>query len=165
MFEDQSEMKQLDNGWKIILLLWSAMLGSLGIYLIVCVAFGNKFQTGVDPNFSLETLRNVFLGVSILTLFTVLYLRKFMIRAGSSTLRSSHTSSVQHPAIGKYTSVILITSALLELIGLFGVVLYFLTQDNSSLYLFLTISAAGMIYFRPRKDEFSSLVATTKVEE
>ena len=132
--------------------------------LIVCIVFGNQFQVGASPNFSIETLRNVFLGVSILTLFTVLYLRKFLMRTGRSALGSGQTSSAQHPAIGKYASVILITSSLLELIGLFGVVLYFLTKDNLSLYLFLIISAAGMIYFRPRKDELLALVATMKVE-
>ena len=164
MFDEQSETKQLDKGWKIILLLWGSIFGSLGVYLIVCVAFGNQFQSGAVPNFSMETLRNIFLGVSILTLFAVHYSRKFLIRVGGSTFRSSQTSSSQHPAIGKYTTAILITSALLELIGLYGVVLFFLTKDNSSLYLFLIISAAAMLYFRPRKDELLSLVATMKVQ-
>ena len=124
MFEKQNEVKQLDQGWKIILLLWSAIFGSLGIYLIICVALGNHFKEGAGLNISIETLRNVFLGVSVLTLFTVLYLRKFLLQAANSTQRSSQTSSAQHSAIGKYTSAILITSALLELIGLFGVVLF-----------------------------------------
>jgi hypothetical protein len=153
----------LDNGWKIILLVWSAMFVSLGIYLIVCVGFGNQFHVDAGPDFSLETLRSVFLGVSIMTLLTVFLLRKFLLKPASSTSQSSQISSAQHPAISKYALANLISSALLELIGLFGVVLFFLTKDNSSLYLFLIISAAGMIYFRPRKDELLSLVAAMKV--
>jgi hypothetical protein len=165
MLAEQSEMKQLDKGWKIILMIWGAIFGSLGVYLIVCVAFGNQFQSGAGPDFPMAILKNILLAVSILTLLIVRYLRKYLIRVGSPALRSSQTSSVQHPVVGKYASAILITSALLESIGLYGVVLFFLTKDNSSLYLFLIISAAGMIYFRPRKDELLSLVATMKVQQ
>ena len=164
MSEETSEIKQLDNGWKIILLIWSAMFSSLVVYLIICVALGNQFQVGEGLDFSIEALRHVFLGVSIVTLFTVLFLRKFLLKADSSVLRSSQTSPAQHPAISKYALANLISSALLELIGLFGVVVFFLTKDNSSLYLFLIISAAGMIYFRPRKEELLSLVDAMKVQ-
>jgi len=163
MLEEQSQMKQLDKSWKIILLIWSAIFSSLGVYLIVCHAFGNQFQSGVGPNFPTAILKNIFLVVSIIILFTVRYLRGYLMRPGGSPLQPSQVPSVQHSAIGKYTLATLITSALLESIGIYGVVLFLLTKDNSLLYLFLIISAAGMIYFRPRKDELSSLMAAMKV--
>jgi hypothetical protein len=59
MLEEQSDMEQLDKSWKIILLIWGAIFGSLGVYLIFCVAFGNQFQSGAGPNFPTAILKNI----------------------------------------------------------------------------------------------------------
>ncbi len=164
MYEEQNEIKQLDTGWRVILLIWGAILASLGIYLVVCIMVEKELQINIDPNLPLETIKYALFGVSFITLFMVHYLRKFLLRTSNSIVNSSQTSSLQHPAVGKYLVTVIITSALLESIGIYGVVLFFMAKDTSSLYQLLIISAAAMIYFRPRKDELLNLSAQMKAQ-
>lgn len=160
MHEEQKEMKQLETGWRVILMIWGAILASLGIYLVVCLVVEKELQIKLDPDFPLDTLKYSLFGVSFFTLFLVHYIRKFLLRAGNS----SQTSSPQHPAIAKYSVAVVITSALLESIGIYGVVLFLISKDTLSLYQLLIISAAAMIHFRPRKNELLNLAAQMKVQ-
>jgi hypothetical protein len=159
MHEEQIEMKQLKAGWRVVLLIWGAIFASLGIYLIVCLIVEKGLQTNIDPDFPLETIKYALFGVSFITLIVVYYLRKFLLRQSTSVINSSQTLSVRHPAIGRYTIIIIITSALLESIGIYGVILFLLAKDYLSLYQLLTISALAMLYFRPRKIELINLSA------
>jgi hypothetical protein len=164
MNEEQMEMKQLETGWRVVLLIWGAILASLGIYLVVCMIIEKEMQINIDPKLPLETIKYALFGVSIITLLVVYYLRKFLLKTTSSNVISSQTSSPQHPAVGKYLVSVIITSALLESIGIYGMVLFFIAKDTSSLYQLLIISAAAMIYFRPRKDELLNLSAQMKAQ-
>jgi len=164
MHEEQMEMKQLETGWRVTLLIWGAILASLGIYLVVCIIIEKELQINIDPKLPLETIKYALFGASFITLFVVHYLRKFLLRTISSNVISSQTSLPQHPAVGKYLVAVIITSALLESIGIYGVVLFFLAKDTSSLYQLLIISAAAMIYFRPRKDELLNIAAQMKAQ-
>lgn len=162
MHEDQNEMKQLDSGWRVVLLLWGAIFASLGIYFVVCSSIEKNLQINIDIDFPLETLKYTFFGISFITLFVVHYLRKFLLRPTNPVSSSRQTQPVKHPALVKYTVAILITSALLESIGIYGVVLFLLAKDTSSLYQLLIISAVAMLFFRPRKDELLNLAAQMK---
>jgi hypothetical protein len=159
MHKEQKETKQLDTGWRVIFIIWGAILASLGIYLVVCISIEKELHVNMGPDFPLETLRYALFGVSIATLFVVHFLRKFLLKTSNSTSNSTHTSSAQHPAVGKYATTVVITSALLESIGIYGVVLFLIAKDTLSLYQLLIVSAAAMIHFRPRKDELLSLAA------
>lgn len=164
MHEEQMEMKQLDTGWRVTLLIWGAILASLGVYLVVCMMVEKELQINLDPNLPLETIKYALFGVSFITLFVVYYLRKFLLKSISSNVISGQTSSSQHPAVGKYLVLVIITSALLESIGIYGIVLFFLAKDTSSLYQLLIISAGAMIYFRPRKEELLNIAAQMKAQ-
>lgn len=164
MHEDQKEMKQLDTGWTVVLLIWGAILASLGIYLVICIILEKELQINLDPKLPLETIKYALFSVSFITLFVVHYLRKFLLRDSNSIVNSSQTSSLQHPAVGKYLVTVIITSALLESIGIYGVVLFFMAKDTLSLYQLLIISAVAMIYFRPRKDELLNIAAQMKAQ-
>jgi len=164
MNEEQKEMKQLDAGWRVILVIWGAILASLAIYFVICFIIKKELQLNIAPNFPLETIKYALFGWSFITLCAVHYLRKFLLKTGSSVINSNRTSSPQQPAVGKYTVIIIITSALLESIGIYGVVLFLMAKDTLSLYQLLFISAVAMIHFRPRKDELLNLAAQMKAQ-
>jgi len=157
MDEEQNEMARLEAGWRMILVIWGVLFASLGVYLIVCMNIEKSIQINVDPGFPLKTIRYALFGVSCITLFVVYYLRKFLMKPNISIANSRQTSSNQHPAVGKYTVAIILTSALLEGIGIYGVILFLLAKDTLSLYQLFIISAAAMIFFRPRKEELLHL--------
>ena len=164
MDEYQKEMKQLDTGWRVILIIWGAMLASLGIYLVICIIIKDRLQFSIDPNLPIETIKYALFGVSFITLFVVYYLRKFLLRVSNSIVNSNQSQSSQQTALGKYAVAVVITSALLESIGIYGVVLFLIAKDTSSLYQLLIISAAAMVYFRPRKEELLGLSAQMKAQ-
>jgi len=159
MHETRSEMKGVDAGWRVVLMIWGAILASLGVYLVVCLSVGKSLQINISSDFSFKTIKYALFGVSYITLFLVYYLRKFLMNPGRSIPNSKQISSTQHPAIAKYTIAIVITSALLESIGIYGVILFLLAKDTSSLYQLLLISAVGMIYYRPRKEELIKIAS------
>ena len=163
MHEDQKEMKQLDTGWTVVLLIWGAILASLGIYLVVCIILEKELQINIDPKLPLETIKYALFGVSFITLFVVYYLRKFLLRTISSNVISSQTSSPQHPAVGKYLVTVIITSALLESIGikrrLFTCIKIRLKLSHMNLAIMYRINLEGLC---ERRTRFSNNVQSVK---
>jgi hypothetical protein len=159
MYEEQNKRARLEAGWRVILVIWGVMLASLGIYIVICINIEKSIQINTDPSFPLKTIRYALFGVSCITLFVVYCLRKFLMKPNISIANSRQMSSNQHPAVGKYTVAILMTSGLLESIGIYGVVLFLWAKDTSSLYQLVIISAAAMLFFRPRKEELFNLAA------
>lgn len=157
MLIDPNEMKKLDAGLKVILVIWGAILASLGVYLVVCIYLQESLHINTAPDLPLDTLKYALLGVSCVTLCVVPFLRKSMMRPNKPAAKAGFATSIQHPAIGKYTVVTVVTLAMLESIGIYGVVLFLLSKDTMTLYLFLMISAGSMIYFRPRKEELVNI--------
>nr|WP_319394595.1 hypothetical protein [uncultured Desulfobacter sp.] len=162
MHDEQDDEKRLLSGWRIVLIIWGAILGSLGVYLIVCLNIETALQVNIGPDFPLATLKYALFGVACVTVVVVYILRKFLLNSGRSIVNSTQAASAQHPALAKYTTAVVITSALLESIGIYGVVLFLLAKDTRSLYQLLSISAAAMIYFRPRKEELLNLAKQMK---
>ena len=164
MHEEQKEMKQLDTGWRVILVIWGAIFVSLGVYLAVCIIMEKELQFDLDPNFPIETIKFALFGVSFITLFVVHYLRKFLFKTNSPIITPRQALSPQQQALGKYSVIVIITLALLDSIGIYGVVLFIMSKDTLSLYQLLIISAVAMIHFRPRKEELLNLVAKTEAQ-
>ena len=165
MYDEQEDVKRLMSGWRVVLVIWGAILASLGVYLIICLNIGTALQVNIAPDFPITTVKYALFGVACATIVVVYVLRKFLLSSAGSAINSTQTTSAQHPAIAKYTTAVVITSALLESIGIYGVVLFFLAKDTRSLYQLLIISAAAMIYFRPRKEELFTLAKQMKEQQ
>lgn len=161
MHIEASEKKQLLSGYKIILVIWWALLLSLPMYFVVCTAVGDQLQSSMDSA-TFTILKSALWCVSVLTLVAVHFLRKFFLQAGGSGLPSVQPESPQHPAVAKYTVVIIMTMALLESIGIYGVVLFFIGKDAASLQQLLIVSAVAMFFYRPRKQELFKLADRMK---
>lgn len=159
MHIETREKEQLLKGYRIVLIIWVAILASLPIYLVVCTAVRDQLQSSVDSN-TFEILKYALWGVSAFTLIGAHFLRKLLLRASTGT--GIQTTSPQHPAVAKYTVAIIITMALLESIGIYGVVLYFIGMDTSSLQQLLIVSAIAMFFYRPRKEELFNLAVQMK---
>jgi hypothetical protein len=81
------------------------------------------------------------------------------VRSIGPDVRPSEPSSYssQPQALGKYTTAVMVSLALSESIGIYGLVLFFLGSTIQTLYLFMVISACAMIFFRPKKEELAEL--------
>jgi cell division protein FtsL len=98
---------------------------------------------------------------TVLYLFTFIiivitrYIRRFIL-SGKGQYGQA-TQNFQPLTLQKYTTAMIVAWALLESIGIFGLVLFLLGKNPMDLYLLILISAAAMLWYRPKKDELVSL--------
>ena len=165
--EDNTNQHQLIKGFRVLQVIWGALLFSLAVYVLVCkLVEEQNIETATIPDLSLDTLKFALYGASFITLVIANFLKKILLNPDKEMkwLKAQQNISIhnQHPAVGRYTAVIIILAALSESIGIYGVVLFLLSKNSLVLYQFITVSAAAMIYFRPRKEELLQLASTMK---
>ncbi len=162
---DPDEKKLLAKGMLTINIIWGAMLFSLVSYLFICHRLKENMQPGVSADFPLALFRNLLLLVSAGAFFVAVFMRGTLLKVkpGDASATSPQLSqSQQHPATGRYLSAIIVSLALSESIGIYGLVIWFMSMDFQSLYLFVSISAFAMIYFRPKMEELTNLTKAMK---
>ena len=142
------------------------MLVSLGIYVLVCHLVIDGIRQSVDFDFSFAMLRNIFYGVAIFTLFVAHFVRKLILTPGAGVFENTpqQTPPVKDPSqlMGKYTIAMLLSLAFSEMIGIFGLVLFFLGDSFQTLYIFIGISALGMFHYRPRRGEIDKILTAVQ---
>ena len=158
---DVAEKGTVENKLLVMWIIWGAMVGSLGIYILVCHLLGDQIRRSMGPDFPLKLLRNIFFGIVIVTLIAIHFIRKFILGKKSSDPGPVPAAppSPQDPSTiyAKYTVAMIISLALCESIGIYGLVLYFLGDSFQTLYTFVGISAAAMFYYRPKREEIEAL--------
>ena len=156
----KDELEQINKGWKTIRVIWLALLGSLVVYLVVCMVIGDQLTISMAGS-QLEIFKYALFGVAVMTLFGAYFFRKLFLKSIAGMPGTGHQAA-SHPAVGKYMVVIVIVMALLESIGIYGVVLFMVSKDTVSLYQLMVLSAIGMLYFRPKKEELIDVAEKMK---
>lgn len=156
-----SERRANENRLLTFWIIWCGIFGSLFIYVFICHQFGDEIRRTVSLNIPLDLVRNVLYGVAISTLILTHFLRKFMLagRSGGSGQMSLNppSRSAQSSPIGKYATTMVVSLALSESIGVYGLVLFFLGGNFLTLYIFIGISAMAMFLYRPKREELETL--------
>jgi hypothetical protein len=152
----ESETEQLNKAWTVIHLVWAFLVGSLGISLLACTFMANQLEP-LSSSLPIETLRVIFFGIAMVTVVAASSFRKTLLKISESSLYVTARRHQQPPAAAKYLNATVVAMALLESIGIYGVVFFVLSKDVLALYLFILISATAMYYYRPRKEELMQL--------
>ncbi len=162
---DEKEKEELRQGMRIMRLVWAAMMLSLGLYLFVCYSTAAQGPAR-EPAAALPTARAVLFGVAVVELVAIRFLRRHMLKTGAGTTRQSPGRTARgapsHPAAARYMAATVTALALSESIGIYGMVLFFIGADFGTLYLFMAVSAAAMIYYRPKDEELESVALAMK---
>lgn len=140
--------------FNVIRMIWLAMLGSLAIYLAVSLLAGDAVRKGVGEEIPLDMMRRILIGISAVELILIDVFRKRMLKPGQA---GSPEAAVQ-----KYSITSLVSYAVAESIGIFGLVLYFLGDAVHYLYFLMAASALAMIYYRPKFETIEALVNPAK---
>jgi hypothetical protein len=163
----REEMEIINKGWRNINIIWAGVLISLAFYLFVGLYIQDKIKIsqGVDSNI-LRKVRITLYIISVITLILTKYIRKTLLaRKGRGKFIKTPQPAAgynQHPAITKYFPAMVISSAMLGTIGVYGFILFYLGKNLIDLYLLIFISAVSMLYFRPQKTELISLAKELK---
>ena len=154
------------KGMQMLWVIWAAMLGSLLIYILICLQLGEGLMGNERTEVPIDLLRKILLGVAAAELIVTYYLRRFLLKgrsnaAGINTVRGSFTMN-QPPFVSHYTVAVIISLALADSIGIYGLVLFLLGDSLQVFYTFIVISALAMVFYRPRREELERLAKTYK---
>ena len=140
----------LQKHFKVIRIIWIAMLASLAVYLVVCQLAGDAIRQGVGNDVPLDLMRRILIGIAVAELLLIDVIRK-------RTLKPRRNVAPE-AVIQRYSVTSLISCAIAESIGIFGMVLYFLGESDIYLYFLIAISAMTMVYYRPKFETLEGLV-------
>lgn len=159
------EIEKINKGWVTLNIIWAAMLISVFIYLFVGLYMEDKISIPMEKNI-FEILRNTLYVVSFVILIITKHLRKLVLSGKGlnnvKKIRQQSDQNTQHPALSRYTTAMIIALAMSESIGIYGLILFFLGKNQLDLYLLITISAAAMLYYHPKKEEVISMAKELK---
>ena len=134
--------------------IWFGMLGALVIYLFIGLRIAPNIQVSMDKS-TFGVIKTVLYLFTLIIIVITRYVSRF-IRSGKGQYGQA-PQNFQPLTLQKYTTAIIAAWALLECIGIFGLVLYFLGKNPADLYLLIAISAAAMLWYRPKKDDLINL--------
>lgn len=149
-----------DRRMMVMWLLWAAMLGALGIYVLIAHLLDRKLFTA-GGEVPLDLVRYIFLSVAAAVLIATRFFRRLILsrlsgQAAATALESSRAQI--DPAIyAKYTTAMIVSLALSESIGIYGLFLFFIGDSFQTLYIFTGISAVAMLFYRPKREEIEAL--------
>lgn len=154
---DESEKLLIERQWLTVRILWGSLLASLAVYVIIANIMGPGAATRIevepgDPAWLAHAPRYVLSVMSLGILAVAL-----LIRGAAGNRRSRITRTV-----GAYLPAIIISSALCESIGIFGLVVFLIEGEFFWFYLFMGIAAAAMILLRPRKQDLVDIAVRSR---
>ena len=158
---DASQKETIENKLLVMWIIWGAMVGSLVIYIVICNLIGDQIRRPMGPGFPLVLLRNILFGIGIVALIATHFIRKFILRKPSGSPGSVSTSQPSPQDLvkiyAKYTTAMIISLALCESVGIYGLILFFQGGSFQAMYTFMIISGVGMFYYRPKREEIEAL--------
>lgn len=144
----------LETAKKDLLIHWivfAALLFSLAVYAFIGYNIGAPLRadaTAAQP----VLLRSTFYAVTIITFPLIKLIRHI-------SLRLNQTMPTATPAKARYLVSVIISLALCESIGIYGLVLALLGDSLNSLWIFTFLAVLAMLLYRPKFDEYQSIVA------
>ena len=160
---EENGRDSLRKGMVIIWIIWAAMIISALIYVLLAHLL-SKNWTALQPNY-LSTLRNALYIVAVVEILIIAFFRNRMLesRSDSWVFKSALVpKQYSTPALGKYTTVSIVSWTLAESVAIYGLLLFLLGGSFKDLYLFVAGSLAVMIYYRPKMSELEELAAIMK---
>ncbi len=168
---NQVEREQLKPNLTLPWIIVGMMLAMLAAYVIICHTLGEQLQQPLPEN-QRVLIRTVFYAVAIVTFPLTNLIRHIQLRLNQTMPRSriAHQNDdcmdaggrATHGAVAeakrRYLVTIIVSMSLVEVVGIFGLVMFVLGDGFSTLYIFTGLSTLGMFLYRPKADEYSEII-------
>jgi hypothetical protein len=115
-------------------------------YVFACQYFGAELQIGVEES-SRVLVRTIFYVIAIVLFPLTTLLRHIL-------LRLNQTMPGDTPAAKRYLLTVVVSQSLIEIVAIFGFVMFILGDDYNTLYIFSTMAALGIFLHRPKMVEY-----------
>ncbi|WP_394753163.1 hypothetical protein [Crenothrix sp.] len=147
-FTAQQLKSDLIPHWGVV----AVMLVILAGYIIVCQY---QYKAGELPAVLPESQRmwiRTLCYVGAIVMFPLTNLIRHI------QLRLNQTMPGNKPANKRYLLTIVVSMLLIHSVGILGVVMFFLGDDFNTVYILLGMSALGAFLYRPKVDEYVSII-------
>jgi F0F1-type ATP synthase membrane subunit c/vacuolar-type H+-ATPase subunit K len=150
--------EEVKRGLMTLNIIWFSIFISLVVYLFVGIMVKENVQTSMDAA-AFTTLKSILYGIAAVTLIVTRFVRKFVLSAkgGNKQVAQKAEARTQHPALAKYTTAMIVSLAMTESVGIYGLVLFFIGKNAMDLYLLIAVSAIAMFFYRPNREEIVNL--------
>lgn len=133
------------------------MLAMLAAYIIICHTLGEQLQQPL-PEAQRVLIRTVFYAVAIVTFPLTNLIRHIQLRLNQTMPCSHATHEAAAKANSRYLVTVIVSMSLVEVVGVFGLVMFVFGDGFNTLYLFTGLSALGLFLYRPKVDEYSEII-------
>jgi hypothetical protein len=140
------------------------MLAMLATYLIVCHALGEQLQQPL-PEDRRILLRTIFYVIAIMTFPLTNLIRHIQLRLNQTMPISSAKQDAVSVAKSRYLVTVIVSMALIEVVGVFGLILFVFGDGFNNLYIFTGLSALGLFLYRPKVDEYSEIIDAISAQD
>ena len=130
-------------------LICASMLLPLLAYNIFCHVWADEVRLNLEESERIW-IRTLFYVIAI-GLFPLTNLIRHIL------LRLNQTMPSEKPAAQRYLLTIIITQSMIEVVGLFGLVMYILGDDFNTLYIFTLLGVVGIYLYRPKQEELQAI--------
>ena len=142
----QETRRQLTPHWLVCL----GMLLLLISYNLICHFGGDNLRLNLDET-QRVTLRTILYAVTI-GLFPLTNLVRHIL------LRLNQTMPGDKPAAQRYLTTIIVTQTMIEVVSLFGLLMFMLGDDFNTLYIFTVLGLLGIYLHKPKMIELEDII-------
>ncbi len=139
--------------WAIV----GMMLTMLAAYIIICHVLGDQLQQPL-PETQRVLIRTVFYVVAIVTFPMTNLIRHIQLRLNQTMPRPHAAQGVAALAKRRYLVTVIVSMALIEVVGILGLVMFVFGDGFNTLYILTGLSALGLFLYRPKVDEYSEII-------
>jgi len=143
---------ELTLHWVIV----AMMLSMLVIYNLVCHLMAAEIQINLAEE-QRVFIRSILYVVTIAVFPLTNLLRHIL-------LRLNQTMPGDNPAKNRYLMTTIVTLASIEIVGVFGLVMFVLGDGYNTLYIFTSLAVLGVFLHRPREQEYKQIIAALKYQ-
>jgi hypothetical protein len=171
---EPKEKEELTKRMLTLKIVWGFFIAALALYVVVChqaALLEESRATGFDSR-TLLIIKITLAVIAVWSLVAAYFMRKLMLTAWQKGPKSKFIQSMFVPrthlftsggqAAAKYTAAVIFSITFAESVGIFGLVLFFLSSEFLTLYIFVVASAIALYFFRPKFEEFERLAVDIK---
>jgi hypothetical protein len=150
LMPDRIDRERLNADLTLAWIFTGIMVAMLAVYPILCHTLGSELQQPL-PETQRVFIRTVLYALAIVTFPVTNLLRHIQ-------LRLNQTMPGDNPAKNRYLTTVIVSLSLIESIGIFGFIMFILGDSFNTLYIFTGMSALGLFLYRPKPDEYTSII-------
>lgn len=157
---DKDFSDRVDKSMVTLKIIWGGMIFSLLMYLGLGLYLAEKFRGGLSDPGTVTMLRAILFAASLVSLAAskILRVKTFArARAAGRARGQEHEGVNLRAVLGVYATATIISLALAESVGIYGLILSLLGGSTTDLFILVGLGVAAMVHYRPRSEEVMAL--------